>query len=60
MEENAKIKDLGGAREVEFLIREGSIFMWDRSVSYEFDLGIFSHQMKRLLATGSAERTPFP
>jgi hypothetical protein len=52
------IKDIEGAREVQFEVQGGSVFVWGRGFSYEFDRGIFKHQIVRLLSMADTERAP--
>lgn len=59
MVEMTRTKDIDGARNVEWHVDAGSVFMWGRGFSYEFDRGIFEHQMRRLLeAAEETERAP--
>lgn len=41
------IKDADGARAVNFMRREGSLFLWGDGFSYHFDAGVFLHQITR-------------
>lgn len=55
------MKDMDGAREVHFEARGGRVYMWGRGFSYEFDAGVFAHQVGRLIAPAApanAERAP--
>lgn len=53
------MKDIDGARDVEWEVTANSVFVWGRGFSYEFDRGIFAHQMRRLLgAATEPERAP--
>lgn len=53
-----RMKDMDGAREVEWHATADSVFVWGRGFSYEFDRGIFGHQMRRLLSAEEPERAP--
>jgi len=52
------MKDIEGAREVQFMVKGSSVFVWGKGFDYEFDRGIFTHQMKKLLGLADATRTP--
>lgn len=52
------MKDIDGARTMEFEAIGDSVFAWGRGFSYEFDRGIFEHQMRRVLQTSEPERAP--
>lgn len=43
------MKDIDGARTMEFEVRGGSIFVWGAGFSYEFDVKLFAHQIGRML-----------
>lgn len=53
-----RMKDIDGAREVEFEAIGGSIYVWGRGFSYEFDRGLFAHQIRRVLSADEPERAP--
>lgn len=46
-----RMKDIDGAREVEWEATATSVFVWGKNFSYEFDRAIFGHQISRLLNT---------
>lgn len=52
------MKDMDGARVVEFEAIGDSVFVWGRGFSYEFDKGVFTHQMRRMLGVMERERVP--
>jgi hypothetical protein len=52
------MKDIDGAREINFLAQGGSVFVWGRGFDYEFDRGIFTNQIKKLLNLSDSEKAP--
>ncbi|MDF2694290.1 MAG: hypothetical protein K0S65_2673 [Labilithrix sp.] len=44
---SATVKELDGCREVTIEARDGSVFLEGRGFAYEFDEGIFIHQIRR-------------
>lgn len=52
------MKDIDGARSMEFEAIGDSIFVWGRGFSYEFDRGLFAHQMRKILDLVERERVP--
>lgn len=52
------MRDIDGARTVEFEVRGGSVFMWGTGFSYEFDRGILAHQLGRMLGLEPKKALP--
>lgn len=43
----ATVKDIDGAREVHFEVRNSSVFLWNDRFCYEFDTGLVVHQLTK-------------
>lgn len=41
----ATVKDMDGAREVNFEVRGASVFLWNERFAYEFDTGLVVHAL---------------
>ena len=52
------MKDIDGARSVQFEMVGDSVFMIGRGFEYEFDKGVFAHQILKLVNWGGRERVP--